>query len=165
MRGLSAAAVGITLCSCSASDSPSSPGAGVDAGPDVAVDAPMDTGGDSSADAPSDAGSDVTDANDANDATDASACSLTKPYSSKNAACNACAEQHCCVAVNACYADPDCDDGYVNCILACALLPGDAGDAGVAACTADCDAQYPKGKQEYDAAIGCADTQCASECQ
>jgi hypothetical protein len=67
--------------------------------------------------------------------------------------------------VNAYYADPDCDDGYVNCILACALLPDDAGDAGVAACIDDCDAQYPKGKQKYDAAIGCADTQCASECQ
>ena len=159
MRGWSVVAVGVWLCACSASDSGSSPGSGSDAGPDVTLDAPSDTGDASTADGPSDAGSDVTDASDA------SACALSKPYSSKNVACNACAEQHCCAAVNACYADPDCDDGYVNCILACALLPDDAGDAGVAACIADCDAQYPKGKQEYDAAIGCADTQCASECQ
>ena len=97
-------------------------------------------------------------------AADASVCTLTKPYSSKNAACNACAEKECCAAINVCYASSDCDDGYVNCILACALLPGDAGDAGVADCLSDCDKQYPKGKAEYDAAIGCADTMCAGPC-
>ena len=66
--------------------------------------------------------------------------------------------------MNACYADPDCDDGYVNCALACALLPDDAGDAGIAECLSDCGVQYPTGKVEYDAAIGCADSSCAAEC-
>ncbi len=51
------------------------------------------------------------------------------------------------------------------CILACALDPGDGGDAGVATCLAACDAQYPQGKAKYDAAIGCGDTKCAAECQ
>lgn len=96
---------------------------------------------------------------------DAPACTLTKPYSSKNTGCNACAEQKCCALVNACLDDPACDDGYVNCILACALDPGDGGDAGVATCIAACDAQYPVGKAEYDAAIGCAESKCATECQ
>lgn len=52
----------------------------------------------------------------------------------------------------------------MNCILACALLPGDAGDAGVESCLGECAAQHPKGKSEYDAAIGCADDKCASVC-
>jgi len=95
---------------------------------------------------------------------DAPGCTLDKPYSSKNAACNACAEQECCVAINACYADSDCDDGYVNCILACALLPPDAGDAGIASCLDECGAQHPAGKAKYDAAIGCADSKCAGPC-
>lgn len=98
-------------------------------------------------------------------AADGPACELSKPYSSKNAACNACAEQKCCAEVNACLDDPVCDDDYVNCILACALDPGDGGDAGVASCISSCDAQYPKGKAEYDAAIGCAEALCATECQ
>jgi hypothetical protein len=156
MRGWTHVAVGLWFFACSASDSGSSPGTAADSGPDVVLDAPGDTSGDAADGSPSDAGSDVSDA---------SACTLSKPYSSKNAACNACVEQHCCDAVNACYADLDCDDGYVNCILACALLPDDAGDAGLAACVADCDSQYPQGKQEYEAAVGCADTQCTSECQ
>ena len=32
-----------------------------------------------------------------------------------------------------------CVNGASCCTLACALLPDDAGDAGVAACIADCD--------------------------
>ncbi|MBE7478698.1 MAG: hypothetical protein HS104_01730 [Polyangiaceae bacterium] len=96
--------------------------------------------------------------------TDAPACQLQKPYSSQDAACNACAEAECCALINVCYSDPDCDDGYVNCILACALLPGDAGDAGVESCIADCAAQHPAGRDEYDAAIGCADAKCAGSC-
>ena len=68
-------------------------------------------------------------------------------------------------------ADADADAGtsttgaHVNCILACALDPGDGGDAGVATCIAACDDQYPVGKAEYDAAIGCAESKCATECQ
>lgn len=96
--------------------------------------------------------------------TDAPACQLQKPYSSQDADCNACAEEKCCALINACYADPDCDDGYVNCILACALLPGDAGDAGVESCLTDCAAQHPTGKAEYDAAIACADGKCGGPC-
>jgi len=93
---------------------------------------------------------------------DASTCKLSKPYSSSNATCNACAEAECCALVNACFSDPDCDDGYVNCILACALLPEDAGDAGIEPCLAVCATDHPKGKGEYDAAIGCAESKCSS---
>jgi len=161
MRGLSFVLSGVLLGACAASDDQHGASSGIEAGSDVDLDSNVDVGDEASADAlddvsPSDAGA---------DGGDASACILTKPYSSSNATCNACAEQHCCEAVNACYADPDCDDGYVNCALACALLPDDAGDAGIALCLADCDSQYPTGKQHYDAATGCADTSCAVECQ
>jgi hypothetical protein len=90
-------------------------------------------------------------------------CKLIKPYSSKNATCNQCAENKCCVEINGCLADPECDDSYVNCTLACALGP--APDAGMSACLGQCGTAYPKGKSEYEAATGCADTRCASECQ
>lgn len=116
---------------------------------------------DASADGPTDVGVDAKDGAPS----DAGVCALSKPYSSKNATCNGCAQTKCCAEINACYADLECDDGYVNCILACALLPGDAGDAGVSMCLADCGAQHPKGKTEYDTAIGCADTKCATECK
>ncbi len=99
------------------------------------------------------------------DAVDAS-CKLVKAYSSKNAKCNACAEAKCCAEINGCLGDPKCDDEYVNCILACALLPADAGDAGAEAkaCIAKCGADFPVGKAAYDKAIGCADAQCGAEC-
>lgn len=139
MRGSALVVGGLLFAACSSSDDTSSP-------------SPLDAGTDSSTDAgPDDA--------------DASACVLAKPYSSSEPVCNACAEQNCCEVVNACYADPDCDDGYVNCALACALLPDDAGDAGIAECLVDCAAQYPTGKQKYDAAIGCADSSCVAQCQ
>jgi hypothetical protein len=95
------------------------------------------------------------------------ACKLTKPYSSKNAACNACAEQYCCPQINACYGDASCDDGYVNCTIGCALDadPDGGADAGIDPCLAICAQQFPKGKLEYDAAIGCAAEECAVECQ
>jgi hypothetical protein len=98
---------------------------------------------------------------------DAGACTLLRPYSTKNATCNACAQAKCCVEVNGCLGDPACDDGYVNCAIACALdFDGGAdADAGPVACLADCAKQYPKGKVEYDAAIGCADASCAAECE
>ncbi len=159
MRGSAFVVGGIVLGACGASDDASSPSL-LDAGRDAVVDV-VDTGTDGpDAGAPDDAA--LTDAGP--DSADASACTLTKPYSSSVPACNACAEQHCCEAVNACYADLECDDGYVNCALACALLPDDAGDAGIADCLSDCALKYPTGKQEYDAAIGCADTSCAVEC-
>lgn len=88
-----------------------------------------------------------------------------KPYSSKNVGCNQCAEAKCCVEINGCLGDPACDDTYVNCILACALLPDDAGDAGISLCMGQCAVDSPKGKAEYDTAIGCADTKCTIECK
>ena len=94
------------------------------------------------------------------------ACRLTKKYSSKDADCNACAEANCCDEVNGCFADKRCDDDYVNCILACALLPADAADAGAEAdrCIAECGTTYPEGKKAYDTAIGCVEARCVSEC-
>jgi hypothetical protein len=152
-RRLSVACVpALVVLACAASDDAADPGSTDAAGSETSGDAPFDSA-----------------RHDAlpESSPDGSACTLSKPYSSSDADCNACAQQHCCEPVNACYADLECDDGYVNCALACALLPGDAGDvdAGIAACLADCDAQYPIGKQKYDAAIGCADTQCSVQCQ
>jgi len=102
----------------------------------------------------------VTDTRDA-------ACKLQKPYSSKDVDCNACAERTCCDEVNGCFADKRCDDDYVNCILACALLPADAADAGAERdrCVGECDAMHPEGKKAYDAAIGCVEARCATECE
>ncbi len=128
------------------------------------VTAPADA---SANDAPSstDARADTT-----TDATalDGSACKLVKPYSSKNVVCNQCAQAKCCTEINGCLGDPKCDDDYVNCILACSLLPPDGGaDAGAAikACIDQCGVDHPQGKAEYDVAIGCADTKCKVECQ
>jgi hypothetical protein len=123
---------------------------------------PSDVGSDASADAIADT---VAEA-----APDAAACTLVAAYSSSNAVCNGCAQSKCCAEVNGCLGDPRCNDDYVNCILACALLPDDAGAdadaAGAAAdCVAKCGTDYPVGKTEYDTAIGCVDAKCGSECQ
>jgi hypothetical protein len=91
------------------------------------------------------------------------ACSLVKPYSSKDKVCNDCAAARCCAEVNGCLGDKRCDDDYVNCILACALLPDDAGDAG--GCISDCGTMYPAGKALYDTAIGCVEDKCPTECK
>ena len=165
MKWLGVVALPLLVVACDSSDDCSGDGSGghpsdggsTDTGADVVADtSPLLEAGD----AP------IVDVLVKPDVEDAGACTLTKPYSSQNAACNACAEQHCCSQVNACTADAECDDSYVNCILACALLPEDGGaDAGIDPCLADCESQYPKGKAEFDAAIGCADTQCSVECQ
>lgn len=105
------------------------------------------------------------DASPSDAASDGGMCSLVSPYSSKNKVCNDCAEAECCVEINGCLADTVCNDDYVNCLLGCALDPGDGGDAGIASCEAACDAQYPTGKSEYDTAIGCAEQKCATQCQ
>ena len=100
-------------------------------------------------------------------ARDAALCKLVAPYSTKNVPCNDCAQASCCAQVNACLGDTKCNDDYVNCILACPLLPGDAGpDAAGAAkdCVATCGVQFPVGKQEYDTAIGCVDAACKGQC-
>ena len=128
----------------------------VDASLDGASDAVVDTGS-PSVDAPSDAPTDA-------------ACTLVAAYSSKNAVCNGCAQSRCCAEVNGCLGDPRCNDDYVNCILACALLPDDAGagvDAAAVAhdCVAKCGVDFPVGRGEYDAAIGCVDAKCATECK
>jgi hypothetical protein len=121
-----------------------------DTGPDVAGDvgAP-DVSGDALDDALDDA------------PVDAPSCTLAAPYSSSDADCNACAEKECCEEINGCLLDPACDDSYVNCILACSMGV-DAGE--VAPCIAICDEDYPTGKAEWEAAIGCADARCAAEC-
>ncbi len=93
---------------------------------------------------------------------DAAMCKLVRPYSSRDVVCNGCAEAHCGCEINGCLVDTQCDDGYVNCIIACALDPG---DAGASPCMADCAQQYPRGKVEYDLAIGCVDRACPTECQ
>lgn len=133
--------LGLAASACS-----SSPADGAKPGQDAAADAPSEASFDS--------GPDVSN--------DAAACKLLGPYSSSNASCNDCAEASCCIEVNACFGDPDCNDGYVNCILACALAPDDAGDAAVEQCLGDCAAQWPKGKSEYDSAITCAESKCQS---
>lgn len=148
---------------CGASDdesgtqAPDASGADVeqsDAGPDAMAEA-------SAPDAEPDA-ADVGAPDTKDDApVDASACTLAKPYSSSDPVCNACAEKECCVEINGCLLDPACDDSYVNCILACSI-DVDAGE--VAPCIAVCDEDYPIGKAEYEAAIGCADARCAAEC-
>lgn len=121
------------------------------------------------ADTGADAGAEVLVTDSAPPVTpDAAACTLTKPYSSKDKVCNDCAQARCCAEVNGCLGDPRCDDDYVNCILACALTgPSDGGDAGaeMAACLSDCATRYPVGKAAYDAAIGCVDSKCADVCK
>lgn len=94
--------------------------------------------------------------------TDTLPCTLLEPYSSKNAVCNACAEAKCCPEINGCIGDPECNDSYVNCTLACALSP--IPDAGIDPCLQQCANDYPAGKVKYDVAIGCAETLCATEC-
>lgn len=93
---------------------------------------------------------------------DSAPCKLVKPYSSKNAVCNGCAEAKCCAEINGCLGDTRCDEDYVNCILACTLLPEP--DAGVSGCLQQCATAHPQGKAAYDVAIGCAEAKCASEC-
>lgn len=97
------------------------------------------------------------------------ACTLVRKYSTRNAPCNACAEARCCDVINACFDDPSCDDGYVNCAIACAIDydgggPDAAPDAGPTSCLAECARAYPGGSQKYEAAIGCADRACVAEC-
>lgn len=156
MRSLlhSASALGFALVSSLTACSSSSLGdpLAVDASLDVANDAPLDSGS-PPLDAPADA-----------------SCKLVAAYSSKNAVCNGCAQARCCAEVNGCLGDPRCNDDYVNCILACALLPDDAGAgvdaAGVAHdCVAKCGADFPVGRAAYDAAIGCVDAKCTTECK
>jgi hypothetical protein len=111
---------------------------------------------------------DGSDVSDVSDVSDAAACALVSPYSSSDAVCNACAQSKCCVEVNGCLGDPACNDDYVDCLLACALSPDDAGtgdaSAAIAACEGQCGVDFPKGKGEYDVAIGCVDMRCADVC-
>lgn len=147
-------ALSVVLVGCT-SDPEAEPAVVRDAAAEV--DGSTDTGGtDTASEAIADAPKDTAD----------TSCKLVKAYSSKNAKCNACAEAKCCAEINGCLGDPKCDDEYVNCILACALLPADAGDAGAEAkaCIAKCGADFPVGKVAYDKAIGCADGQCGAEC-
>jgi len=92
-------------------------------------------------------------------------CTLVKPYAATEAVCNDCAEARCCAEVNGCYGSASCDEDYVNCYLACGLFAEpDAGGTDVTACVADCDAQHPAGKLQFEAAIGCVEQRCSAEC-
>ncbi len=130
-------------CASSEAETPSVTDAAAEATADVTAEVPADVGAESPPQ-----------------------CRLLKPFSSKNVACNGCAERECCAAINACLADRRCDDDYVNCSLACALLPADAGDAGAEKerCLNECGTMHPDGKKLYDAAFGCTDAKCAAEC-
>jgi hypothetical protein len=149
---LAVAALALPLVlACSSATMPGGSGGAADAGPPDA--GPQDSG-------PADAGPSDTGPADA-------ACALLSPYSSENAACNDCAQAMCCVEINGCLGDPGCNDDYVDCTIGCALDDdGGAGaDAGLTMCLDGCGTQYPKGKGEYDVAIGCAEQACATECQ
>jgi hypothetical protein len=93
---------------------------------------------------------------------DAEACTLSAPYSTKNERCNTCAEAHCCADINACYASKDCDQGYVNCLIACAVTEKDK--PAYDACAGVCAKDYPAGKVLYDAFSVCVDTACPTPC-
>ncbi len=147
--------VSLTIAACSSSESRSNVGAGADAG--VEAPAPDARARESAAG----------DAGNADARVDAGSCKLVKPYSTKNKTCNDCAATECCSEVNGCLDDVECDDHYVNCILACALLPEDAGpdaSAGIAACELDCGNSYALGREAYHRAIGCVGQKCASPC-
>lgn len=101
---------------------------------------------------------------DAENAPDAAACTLSQPYSTKDAVCNECAQSHCCQAVNDCYADDQCNDTFVNCILGCALTDS-GGTDGTNACIAQCGVDSPQGKAEYAAISDCLAASCATECK
>jgi hypothetical protein len=113
---------------------------------------------------PDDAAAEAQPADSAAEASapDGAECKLVKPYSSSDTDCNDCAELHCCAEVNTCYESPDCDDTYVNCMLACLL---EETDAGPEPCLQQCGLDSPKGKAEYEAVSNCADTQCKTECE
>jgi hypothetical protein len=115
---------------------------------------------DAAADAQPKADANLTPAPDAS--ADAAACTLTAPYSTKNQLCNTCAEAHCCAAINACYASKDCDEGYVNCVIACALTEKDK--PAYDACAAVCSKDYPTGAKLFNTINACADKSCATEC-
>lgn len=127
-----------------------------------AADAARDLLHDAVRDAARDAGRDVADDLAADQRVDAVPCTLVKPYSSKDAVCNQCAQAKCCAEINGCLGDPECDDDYVNCMLACTLPPEP--DAGLSGCLQQCAASHPQGKAKYDVAIGCAEARCATEC-
>jgi len=122
------------------------PDAAADLGSDGAVDLPRDRGDDRSPD----------------QASDQAPCTLLGVYSSSDPGCNQCAEARCCAELNACFAEPQCDDLYVNCTLACVLTR--APDAGPKACLQQCAIDYPQGRDLYVTAMGCAEARCAAEC-
>ncbi len=113
-----------------------------DASPDTAIDGAVEAGIDAKADAP--------------------LCKLTAPYSTKDLDCNVCAEANCCIEVNACLASKDCDQGYVNCIIACALTEKDK--AAYDKCATACAADYPAGEKLYVGLGLCVDAACATAC-
>lgn len=165
-------ALPLVLVACSSTPNPSPATGAGGSGGSAGTTTSAGTGGQGTGGAPLDAGVDAPAPMDGGpDAPlDAATCKLASPFSSKNAACNACAEEKCCPEINGCLLDTACNDDYVNCSLVCAFTDFDAGadaggDAGTEGCLADCAQQFPAGKAEYDTAFGCADTACATECQ
>lgn len=146
---LAAAAVGLVACSSDDTES-TDPTPGADA---AAAEAAITE----------DAAPEAAVTDDA--ASDTGACKLSGVYSSSMPACNACAEEKCCVELNACFDAESCDDLYVNCILGCALLEEDAGKEQIDACVTECGTEYPEGKTLYDTAMGCTETQCKAACE
>lgn len=156
------------LTGCGVSDdepaggSPTQDASEVDAQPDGNDEAGPEAGLEAGHEAGQDVAEDVEVAEAGPDAPlDSAPCVLAAPYSSSDADCNQCAEEACCEEINACLTDPACDDSYVNCMLACVI---DVEPEEVDPCIAICDEDYPIGKAKYEAAIQCADTHCATEC-
>ncbi len=144
-----------TIDASTLNDAPADASAPPDAPADASAppDAPAD------ASAPPDA---VSDAPGDGGKSDAPACKLTAAYSTKDQDCNLCAEAYCCAQVNACFASKDCNDGYVNCVIACALTEKDK--AGYDKCAAICATDYPTGDKLFAGLNLCVDTACKTEC-
>ena len=104
----------------------------------------------------------VDSAVDAQARADAPQCKLTSPYSTKDQDCNVCAEAKCCTPINACLASKDCNDGYVNCIVACAITEKDK--AANDRCSAVCAKDYPDGEKLFTTFSACVDNGCVLEC-
>jgi hypothetical protein len=68
-------------------------------------------------------------------------------------ACGTCLGQSCCLQESTCSNNADCAS-----LLVCAKSCGDE------RCVDDCERQFPKGKNDLDAFLGCYQKSCASEC-
>lgn len=74
-------------------------------------------------------------------------------WSSTNAACSACMDEHCCDELAACGAGSECD-ALADCLRLC--TPGND------TCSKACQSSHPNGKAGVDALIACFDASCQS---